>query len=280
MTEQTATTYLTEKELTAIELPKWPGCDVDGDSVTSEQAMEILVRTQSRYFSTNDKEFAKTVEKIFYSAIPKPEWGEEWWQDDYDYYSKITEEEEEQKRRKKLVEKFKQKSNYHMEIGTLDLEYLHNERVCSCYIGGPNGWCDWDGKIHQRGKNVGKWPTATEIYNEWELIAAAFPFLRLTCRLLTHEAGCSEGNPGIAVVYEVANGEVKARLATENEINFITSDDHSKSMMNLFVSGFSNPSRERGVTPHLWEKACKLTALKQKTAGENNNLNLHLNHGN
>jgi hypothetical protein len=262
MTEQHATTRITDKDLSEIDLIKWPGCDVDGDSVTPEQAMEILVRTQPTYFDVNDKKFGEIVEGIFYSTIPKPEWGEKWWQYDYDYQSMITLEED-QKRRENLVERHKQKDTYHKEMGTIDLQYLSNSRVCSSYIGGPYGWCDWSGKIFQRGKNIGKWPSTTKVYDEWKLIAEAFPFLRLTCRLLSHEAGHSEGNPGIAIVYEVENGEVWARTPAEGEVSMITGEGLDLSIES-FLLNFNNPNKEKGVTPERWEKACQLTAQKQK----------------
>jgi hypothetical protein len=262
MTEQHSTTHITDKDLSEIGLIKWPGCDVDGDSVTPEQAMEILVQTQGTYFDTNDRKFGERVEGIFYNAIPKPEWGEKWWQDNFDYRSIITQEED-QKRREKLVEKHKRKDVYHKEMGIINLQYLQNSRVCSSYIGGPHGWCDWSGKIFQRGKNIGKWPSTTEVYDEWKLIAEAFPFLRLTCRLLNHEAGYSEGNPGITIVYEVENGEVWARTPAEGEVPMVTKDGSALDIES-FLLNISNPNEKRGVTLERWEKACQLTAQKTK----------------
>jgi hypothetical protein len=55
--------HLTRKELEAIHLIKWPGCDVDGSAVTVEQAMEILVRTNGVYFCTKDNEIGISREK-------------------------------------------------------------------------------------------------------------------------------------------------------------------------------------------------------------------------
>ena len=43
-----------------IVLPKWPGFLVIGESVTPDQAKEIIIRSDEiSYFSTNDHDFAK-----------------------------------------------------------------------------------------------------------------------------------------------------------------------------------------------------------------------------
>lgn len=246
-------TPLTLQELEEITLPKWPGCDVDGDPVTREQATEILVRTNGTYFSTNDHEFEEQLHEIFYSTIPKPQWGDKWYGT-----TKYDPEETHEER----VERYQRARKYEEEMGMLNLQYLDNSRVCSSYIGGPHGWCNWDGNIFQRGNNIGKWPTTTDVYEDWEKIAKEFPFLHLTCRLLTHEAGYSDGNPGIAVVYEVANGKVEARRPYEDEIEMITGDDNHN-VVETFILSLSNPMREHGVTLEFWKKACEMVAQKR-----------------
>jgi hypothetical protein len=250
--------YLNEKQLSEINLPKWPGCDVDGSPVTREQAMEILARTFGGYFSTNDREFEEQVKEIYYTAGSFegiPERGE-WWDDD----SRAKDGESEEERRDRLHKSWNFQSAYQGKMGLLPLEYLSNQRVCSSYIGGPYGWCDWSGRIHQRDKNIGKWPSANEVYNEWATIAKAFPYLTLECRLLTHEAGYHRDKglerPEIAVVYEVSNGVVKARMPVEADYakGNLTESDGDISF------DFMLPGAERGVSLSVWREACCIVA--------------------
>lgn len=250
--------YLNENQLSEINLPKWPGCDVDGTSVTRKQAMEILARTFGGYFFTNDREFEEQVKEIYYTAgsfegIPK---GGKWWDDG----SRAKDGESEEERKDRLFKSWKLQSVYQGKMGLLPLEYLNNQRVCSSYIGGPYGWCDWSGRIHQRNKNIGKWPSAIEVYNEWATIAKAFPYLTLECRLLTHEAGYHENEglerPEIAVVYEVGEGLAKARMPIESDYakGNLTESDGDISF------DFMIPGAERGVSLDVWREACRLAA--------------------
>jgi hypothetical protein len=48
-----------KQEFFNLYLPKWPGLLVVGKPVTREQAMEIIIRTDSLWFSTNDYKFSK-----------------------------------------------------------------------------------------------------------------------------------------------------------------------------------------------------------------------------
>ena len=43
--------------------------------------------------------------------------------------------------------------------------------------------CNWDGSIGCDGYNVGKCPDVGSIFEEWKLIAEAWPFLKLKCQL-------------------------------------------------------------------------------------------------
>lgn len=255
-------TYLTREELSKIDLPKWPGCDVDGSPVIAKQAMEILVRTCGGYFGCNDREFVKQVERVYYTAIPESVEKDEWWPDDYTF----NEGESPEDRQKRLTWKWNLKNSYHRKMGLLSLEYLVNHRVCSSYIGGPHGWCDWTGRIYQRNINVGKWPSTTDIFDEWKTIAEAFPFLSLECRLLSHEAGyhveSGYESPQIAAVYEVCNGEVKARLPIESDYQKGRTTEEPE-REETYVFNLMNPGAERGVTLSQWKEACAHVASLQ-----------------
>lgn len=239
-------------KLQEINLPKWPGCDVDGDPVTRAQANEILVRTGPSYLSTNDQPFKEALDRVLYTSIEKEkEWGEDWWVDPpYDPNKPDT----------NFSERYDRRSKYREEMGILNLEYLSNHRACSCYIGGPHGWCDWGGRIHQRQMNVGKWPDAQFLYGEWCKIAKAFPYLSLVCRILGHEAGYHEDEPEIAVVFVVRNGEVTARPPQVDDYGHVSGKMDDDEWTSVYSARFSNPYAERGVGLDRWREACHQVA--------------------
>lgn len=147
------------------ELIKWPGFVVVGKSVSKEQAAEIILRTDHCYFSTNDRAWDKTCKEIL--EYPRDE-------DDI--------------------------GKWRESIGNIPLEYLNNSWIGSAYIGGPHGWCDWDGNIGCHYGNVGKWPSVKDVKNDWKAIADAFPFLDLGCQLYNAE-----------IVYNAEIGELGAQ---------------------------------------------------------------------
>lgn len=158
------------------ELPKWPGLLVVGEKVTAEQASVILVRTNLRYLFSNDKVWLREVRQIM--GFDPDEYAKDSWRRD---------------------------QNAAAALGMLDLEYLANSRIASSWIGGPHGWCDWDGTIGAASYNIGKWPSVEAVRNEWTLIAAAFSFLSLRCQILDTEIG-EGGSP--VVEFTVSGGEV------------------------------------------------------------------------
>jgi len=157
------------------DLTKWPRLIVVGEPVTQEQANEILIRTQSAYLSTNDTQFAKQVTGVFGCVNVNSSFLEE---------------------------------ATTVALGILGLEYLNNSRIVSCWIGGPHGWCDWNGHIGTSNYNIGKWPSLEEVHEEWATIAAAFPYLRLRAQLI--------GDEGEGQV--VAQWEIAAGMATSIEL--------------------------------------------------------------
>lgn len=167
-----------------IALPKWPALLVQGDCVTPEQAAEILIRTDA-YFpdflgAGNDRKLGEQLSLACgwiqpYEARHKPE-----------YYEGLDKARE--------------------AAGVLNLEYLSNRRIVSSWIGGPHGWCNWDGTIGCDNYNIGKWPSIEEVEHEWALIAEAFPFLSLTSQLLSGEV-CEEGTQPL-VEFKLYKGQV------------------------------------------------------------------------
>jgi hypothetical protein len=233
-----------------IGLPKWPGLLVKGEKVTEEQAAEIILRTSGGYISCNDHGFSNSVQCLIYDVQNNEE---------PDYYDKVN-----GLIREKLgLEKdspeawskiWEYRDNRNSEIGILETVYLNNDQICSSWIGGPHGWCNWDGTISACNYNIGKWPDVESVYNEWVEIAKAFPFLDLKCQLLNHEQCSPEmtPNPGPVIELRVKNGKVKMSIPSKVLMESVDVD----------FRGFDN---EIGCTLEDVKKALDLCLNREKT---------------
>lgn len=213
----------TKKELLDRDLPKWPAFAVTGKRVTVEQAMEIIIRTDSvfSYIGCNDHDWEKQIVKAM--GLTR--------QDDYPGYD------------------YNELEALREKMGCLSLCYLNNNRVMSSFVGGPHGWIDWSGNVFCNSYNIGKWPNIEEVYEDWSAIAKAFPYLELTSQLFDGEAGSEEETHPI-VEFAVKNGKVKVREPKVAHV--VTGCDLVGSMM-----GFFAPYRERGCTIQIFEMALK-----------------------
>lgn len=159
-----------EKLLSAIS-NKWPAMVVVSQNrVTEQQAAEILMRTDYHFpdftWAGNDKHHGKRLNRLF--GIPEE--------------SKTFDANEHRAR-------WNNKEDLKRRLGVLELEYVGNAQIVSAWIGGPHGWCDWDGHIFSNNYNIGKWPEVSTVAQEWGKIAEAFPFLDLRCQLFDDEVG-------------------------------------------------------------------------------------------
>lgn len=238
-----------------ISLPKWPALVVKGKPVTKEQAMEILIRTDNLYFSANDREFESKLKEIFYEL---------------DWVDRTYGAEDEAIKRKLNLdpavkhiwnEVWDYKEQKAKDIKHISLGYLSNSQIISSWIGGPHGWCDWDGNINASNYNIGKWPSVEEVYNEWTQIAQAFPYLDLKAQLFNHEASSPEmsDNPGPVIEFTVKNGKVEMSIPSEPL-------DNPEFGANDMMARFSNPYAERGCTIEKFKEA--LTYVKQNLKQE------------
>lgn len=173
-----------------IDLGKWPRLLVSGDRVTNEQANQILIRTCSRMFFTNDRAWGKQAREIL--GVPELPFGvSEGWMD-----------------------KFRAHEAAWDRLGNLSLEYLYNSQIADASLGGPRAWCDWNGWIFCDQHNIGKWPSYETVTEEWTKIAQAFPFLRLRSQLI------ADGGEGeLAGTWDIADGAVSFR---EDVIELVT----------------------------------------------------------
>jgi len=203
-----------------IALPKWPAFCVVGERVTEAQAAEILIKTDLHLpdfrYASNDKQFDEALSAMF--NVP------------YEVdYKDIDATQEHYTKREKLMN----------VLGKLDIEYLANAQIVSSWIGGPHGWCNWNGDIFCNNFNIGKWPEVKEVAEEWARIAKAFPFLTLKCQLMDKESG--EDHPAPVVSFTVNEGNVLVHKPKHILVPPVFD-------MQGMVMGMMNPGRERGIT--------------------------------
>lgn len=231
-------------ELFEKELPKWPALLVKGESITLEQAKEIIIRTDGLSFSTNDHEFSSKLNEVVY-GVKSPRWN-------------LTDVIKEQLGITNWDEIWKYQESKQDEVGVLDLYYLRNSQIVSSWIGGAHGWCKWDGTIETSNYNIGKWPSVKEVYNEWLTIAEAFPFLNLRSQLMNCEACEDEpSNPPMPVVeFIVKDGKVEMIDPVTQLIP-----------MTEIVYKWAEPNGERGCTFEQFKDAYEFT--KEKVYADN-----------
>lgn len=191
-----------------VNLNKWPAMLVVGEKVTVEQAIEINFRTACSYWSSNDKDFLAFIAEVIGANVGNYR--------NVEFTDEIRE-----------------------AWGHIPLEYLSNSNIVSSYIGGPHGWCSWDGEIFSNSYNIGKWPTVREVYDDWCRIAEAFPFLNLRCQLMSGE--CSEERLTALVEFVVKDGAVEVLIPDATPM--ITASDCD---ISRFISMLNNRYREHG----------------------------------
>lgn len=170
-----------------IELPKWPGLLIVGDSITPQQAGEILIRTNDWYniFNYNKNNFLlDEIKNIYKKTLPIEE----------------------------LISEIKiDQEVFNNKIKSLSLSHLDNERIDSSWIGGLKGWCNWDGTIFCNNYNIGKWPYIGDVLDDLKLIVKNFPYLNFKLQLLSHEADIEENAREVKplVSLEISKGQIK-----------------------------------------------------------------------
>lgn len=198
-------------DVTRPDLTKWPRLLVAGSPVTPEQADEILVRTANLYLlDVNDKAWAHLVYAAFGLDPGK--------------YANAT------------TESIQAVT---AELDVLPLTWLYTSRIASSWIGGPHGWCDWDGRIGTSTYNIGKNPDRESLLADWVMIANAFPFLDLTAQLLADEG---QGDAPAVAQWRVREGN-----AIEEQPGALVTAAEELGEEAMFLRFFA-PGAERGVT--------------------------------
>jgi hypothetical protein len=246
---------LTESEINAIGLPKWPQIVVVGEPIARERALEILVRTSGLYFGCNDREWEEFCLAAF--GMPSNQAREGW--------PILDNGTPEGKKafNEALDAYFDEGRKARERFGVLELEYLTNHQIASSYIGGPYGWLSWDGLIGCHEFNIGKWPSANEVFKEWSMIAIEWPFLRLRCQLFNAEQ-CEEG--GVPLIeYKICEGKVTAHRAEAPLVSVLTGVKYHDTADAVKAIMYDR-ARERGCSPQVLLEAIKVTkeALARK----------------
>lgn len=197
-----------------IGLPKWPLLTVEGDSVTEDQAHEIIFRTTSWPPYCNHSKWLKEIEEI--TGCPNSDSGI----DNCGLTNQIN--------RWKIYDEKLDLFNNRFKI--LNLEYLVNQRIATASIQGSHGWCNWDGAIGCNTYNIGKYPSIEVVMNEWIIISDAFPFLNLRSQLWSGE-NCEVSEALFPLIeFKINNGNVEAYKPTDKmkidkyELNFDPDD--------------------------------------------------------
>ncbi|MEU8151733.1 hypothetical protein [Nonomuraea sp. NPDC048901] len=219
------------------DLTKWPRLLVTGENVTREQANEILIRTDGLNPCINDRVWERTVKDLAEEfGRPRP----------YDY-SRTSDNPESWR------EHYAADQAWRARMGLLDLHYLRNARIASSWIGGPHGWCDWEGRIGCSNYNIGKWPSVEEVTEDWTAIAEAFPYLALHAQLVT-----DEGEGTVAATWAVRDGKA-ALVEPAGQLAPVPSDDVAGMVFGLLYSA----DRERGVSINRLREALAQVAAQQ-----------------
>lgn len=240
----------TNKDFLNIGLPKWPGLLVVGSPVTRDQAAEIILRTDDLYFSSNDSKFEKQLNQVLYGVTS----------DSMDLNKEVARKlglEESDRNLWRISEEYMKEKDE--EVGKISLSYMKNQQIISSWIGGPHGWCSWNGDIGCRNYNIGKYPSVEEVHSDWVKIAKEFPFLDLKCQLLNHEIGCEDSveDPKPVIEFIVKKGKVKVMIPTK----YLTTGEFGSDDM---MRRFTNPFTERGCTIDKFSETVEKLRLKFK----------------
>lgn len=231
----------TNEELLGRGLQKWLQHYVTGESVTIEQAKEIIRRTDSFFvggYGGNNHAYDKWVRETLrmpddYTDSPRDGSDEDrraWWE-----------------RQREQSEAFK------LRWRPVDTEYVHNSWLSCSFVGGPHGWCHPDGRIGFI-DNVGKWPSVENVLADWQAIAAAWPFLKIGATLFSGEECETDRMAVVSLV--ISSGAVV--LADPALVNVHAGHEEAvrrtggeRDATNEFIARFNDPRRERGI-PDEW----------------------------
>lgn len=212
-------------------LPKWPQLYITGVPVTEEQAKAIIFATDGFLTSLaqnggNNHAWEGQVARKMGVAEYHRQYGKPF---------------EEMRDFWEMQEVWKRHTN------ALSCNYLHNTWAASCYIGGPYGWCHPTGRIFYA-DNVGKWPSVTEVYEDFVAIAERWEFLELTGTLMNGESG-ELTTP--VVTFKVKAGKVEVKDPGPEYLNDHFERSRGADPVTSFILNIDRGGREQGL-PQPW----------------------------
>lgn len=226
------------KRAFSTSLPRWPQLIIVGETVTHEQAKEIIFRTDSFLTCSdgclggNDREFNQAyIDAAGFSKLENTFIG----QDGHE---------------KKIFD-YPKYETFLNKIGFIDLAYVYNRFASSAFVYGPAGFCHPDGKIEFT-HNVGKNPNVEDIFEDFLKLAEAFPFLDMKASLYSDEECVSfdEGKQFI-IGFIIKNGNVEITFENfnlENQVSSLTEKEQDAIFSKIMSGDFS---AERGL-PQEW----------------------------
>lgn len=153
--------------MTEFILPKWSQMRVIGKPITPSYASEIIRRTDLIFHQP------------YYSHIG------------YDWLAKTL--------GMPNTTSFTELRQWQQRWGLIYTDYVHNDWISSSFIYGANGWCHPDGSLYFQ-FNIGKWPAVSEVVEDWQTIANAFPDLCLDAMLMDKEDSDPDPNLVCAIL--------------------------------------------------------------------------------
>ena len=191
-------------DLSTIDLPKWPQMLVTGVPVTPEQAKEIIRRTDVFFvhaYGGNNKNYINRIAVELGIPMRKASWSRP--------YENVQE-----------IDTSKFFDEWTTTWGAISTNYVKNDWIGSSYIYGPYGWCHLDGTIGFV-DNIGKWPSVSEVVEDWQTLLKEFPFLDVGVTIMDREH-CEEFlEPLVSIV--VKDGKVE--VVSPRDVNVHT--EHS-----------------------------------------------------
>lgn len=258
----------TEQELMAQGLPKWPQHYVTGAPVTVEQAKEIIRRTDTFFaggYGGNNHSYNGWVRKTL--GMAPGLWDRPHRPFPKDDATDAEKEADRVARNAELTEDRRLFDLFEKRWHPLSTSYVHNSWVSCSFIGGPYGWCHPDGQIGYV-DNVGKWPSIESVFEDWKILAEAFPFLDIGVTLYDGESSEQGTRPVVSMVVKAGKVELADPLAVnvhEKHAKAQRRSDSAHDSVTEFITSYGNPRREQGL-PDEWieEWAAKFGA---KAAG-------------
>lgn len=139
------------------------------------------------------------------------------------------------------------------KVNFLETSYVHNTQASSCFVYGPYGWMDVNGKI-QYVDNVGKWPSTDSVYEDFVMIAERWPFIKLnaTCMEVEVQPGLDDLNLKHPLFnIKVENGKAEIMDPDTSVHNIENIDDNFEIIDRHFIGFDDNSWSEIGITtPH------------------------------